>query len=182
MSHAIALAQINGSYLLNQTIPLWFSHPLMRRIIFTCVELPLLYVYMFGPSMGGYGFWEGKQLDIICSELTAVPQEHWTENIDVCETLVTHKFNSVLVAVYFVLYIFALKTVVLLLIKASTTANVIIIVCMNRVVAFASNRGLKFERGRNVTGKNINRRRLVNNDRVVSDNGAVIRCVSQQNG
>ena len=51
---------------------------------------PLRYVYVHGPSLGGYGFWGGLRESDICASLTTVPATFWDAHSDVCQ----HKIDA----------------------------------------------------------------------------------------
>ena len=86
-------------------------NPFSRFIFFNFMETPLLQVYLFGPSLGGYGFWQGAELQDICTQLTSVPGRHWDENIDECAALVYNRFEGYLVVFYVVIYIYTIAVV-----------------------------------------------------------------------
>lgn len=83
----------------------WFNYLLF--------EYPLLMLYMHGPTLNGFGFWEGRSLSDICSVLTNVPSLHWTasrDNVLECASLIDRKFQSLMVMLYFVVYMSMLLT------------------------------------------------------------------------
>jgi hypothetical protein len=84
-----------------------------RKLFGVLLETPLLQMYLYGPSIGGYGFWEGKPLHMICQDLTSVSSEHWEQHPYICEELILHKFDALLVCVYFIVYIIVTRFVVL---------------------------------------------------------------------
>ena len=59
--------------------------------------LPLEILYFHGPKLFGYGFQEGVSAETICSEMTGVRSEFWTqtsESFAECEALLKRKFYA----------------------------------------------------------------------------------------
>ena len=83
------------------------TSPLFRTILFFIFEAPLLTLYLQGPSLFGYGFWEGKPFNEICAHLTGINASYWSEsrNDGECIALIERKFNAFLVFGYFCMYI-----------------------------------------------------------------------------
>jgi hypothetical protein len=79
-------------------------NPILTTLLSYILDIPLYELYMFGPSLWGYGFHEGKQHSLICAEFTGVPELHWIESPDECESLIMRKFNALLVTVHFAMY------------------------------------------------------------------------------
>jgi hypothetical protein len=77
---------------------------LFDLLVGTFIRLPLERLYMLGPALSGWGFWAGKRLEDICSELTKVPAATWELMRHECEALVRRQFESFYVAVTFCLY------------------------------------------------------------------------------
>lgn len=80
------------------------TNPIIRSILFFIIELPLLTLYLHGPRLGGYGWYQGMAYSAICAEITNVPEEHWKENSATCIALIGRRFEGFLVAVYFIGY------------------------------------------------------------------------------
>jgi hypothetical protein len=55
---------------------------------------PLMYLYMNGPALYGYGFWKGKDMVDICSELSTVPTRHWIANPQECHHVIFRHLES----------------------------------------------------------------------------------------
>lgn len=56
---------------------------------------PLYVVYFYGPALGGYGFWEGKEWPSICGEITGIQTErYWGAVQEACEDVIWRKFVS----------------------------------------------------------------------------------------
>ncbi len=57
--------------------------------------IPLYVIYFYGPSLGGYGFWEGKEWSVICGEITGIQTErYWGTVQGACEDVIWRKFVS----------------------------------------------------------------------------------------
>ena len=78
--------------------------PAIRYIFFVVFELPILQLYISGPSIAGYGFWQGQQPAEICSTLTTVSAKHWQLNPVECGDLIYRRFESFMVLVYVLIY------------------------------------------------------------------------------
>lgn len=51
-------------------------------------------LYLFGPNLKGFGFWEGKEAQDICAELTGVSSNFWSNNISKCYERIHKHFNG----------------------------------------------------------------------------------------
>jgi hypothetical protein len=80
----------------------------VRGLTYWLVELPLMMLYFYGPSCGGYGFWEGLSFPEICARLTSVTATHWTLNMPECAELIERKFTAFIVPCYIVIYFYIL--------------------------------------------------------------------------
>lgn len=57
------------------------------------IVCPLRHLYFGGPSLGGWGFWEGLGGPEMCSGLTGVPAKHWEgPGVTECDALLERKF------------------------------------------------------------------------------------------
>jgi hypothetical protein len=70
---------------------------------------PFLTVYLHGPAIGAYGFWQGRHLAEICSQLTSVSAPFWYRHSDECLALITQRAES-----YVVFFLFSLYLIVML--------------------------------------------------------------------
>lgn len=82
----------------------WSPPQFLGWLSYYAVEVPFLYLFLYGPSVMGAGFWEGKEMHVICSEVTQIDARHWLANEEECELLVMRKFVGWLVVVHTVLY------------------------------------------------------------------------------
>jgi len=80
-----------------------FLITLMYRFLFVD---PLLTIYRHGPSIAGYGFWEGMEAIDICAMLTpGVESKWWATQPEKCLAMIDAKANSFVVGVHFTLYV-----------------------------------------------------------------------------
>lgn len=68
------------------------------------VLVPLARLYLHGPSLGGWGFWNGLDLSVICSQKTNLLPEFWKSHPTECIQLVSKGFYGVLVLLETVTY------------------------------------------------------------------------------
>lgn len=69
------------------------------------IATPVRILYLRGPSLSGFGFWEGKESEGICSQLSNVPASFWADHRTECETLIERKLDSIVVATSVSLYV-----------------------------------------------------------------------------
>jgi hypothetical protein len=70
------------------------------------INIPLGHVYLHGPAINGFGFWEGLAFEDICAELTKVPARHWIHNTDECHGLIGRHQHAFVIGVLLVVMIF----------------------------------------------------------------------------
>ena len=83
----------------------------LQMLFYWAVEFPILTLYMRGPAMAGYGFFEGLPQHEICSRITGVPSQHWISSQQAsgeCVAAIQRKISAIVVLVFVVLYAFAL--------------------------------------------------------------------------
>lgn len=68
---------------------------------------PLRNLYLKGPMLYGYGFWGGKTIVNICSEITTVKSELWIKNLVECEEIIDNHVNSFILGVLWIFGIIA---------------------------------------------------------------------------
>lgn len=98
---------------------LYLFHQINKGCIYIkefCVETskyfvyyPLRTLYFNGPSIGNYGFWNGKYPHDICSQLTMIPSYTWSQKElqGECNDLLEKNFNSFYVGVLFLGYVYS---------------------------------------------------------------------------
>ena len=69
------------------------------------VSHPLSYLYLNGPSVGGYGFWEGQTPSDICAYFTHVGAYHWDKNPTECQSLIDRHVHAFVIGVVAVLVV-----------------------------------------------------------------------------
>jgi len=68
------------------------------------VLTPLARLYLWGPGMGGWGFWGGVDIHNICAQKTSLAAEFWAEHTEECVELVGKHFFSFVVVLQTVFY------------------------------------------------------------------------------
>jgi hypothetical protein len=77
------------------------------------VLTPLARLYMFGPSVGGIGFWGGQDISEICAQKTNLSSEFWKENSFECFQLISKNFYGMVVlceSIFYFLLLWKLAT------------------------------------------------------------------------
>lgn len=87
------------------------SNPLFTTMVSYVFDQPLFDLFMHGPSLGGWGFHEGKNRALICSEYTGVPESHWAVNAAECDAIIIRKFNALLISVHLLVYFLVVAVV-----------------------------------------------------------------------
>ncbi len=82
----------------------------IKSAAYYLLEQPLRTLYMKGPSIKEYGFWEGRNATHICTQLIKdLEPEVWFEEMSMqrrCDTLIERKFTAFYVAVLTGLYVY----------------------------------------------------------------------------
>lgn len=68
------------------------------------IVYPLMRLLLHGPSLGGWGFWNGLDLSVICSQKTNLLPEFWQSHPAECVQLVSKGFYGAIVLVETVVY------------------------------------------------------------------------------
>jgi len=83
-------------------------------------------LYMHGPAVSighlNAGFWQGRELADICSQLTGVRSELWRANPEACAGVLAERFFAVYYAVYVVLVVWTAWSVVRACVPAALRA------------------------------------------------------------
>jgi len=69
----------------------------LHRLYETWVLAPLARLYLYGPALGGWGFWNGLDVAVICSHKTHLLPEFWQAHPTECLQLIGQGFYGVLV-------------------------------------------------------------------------------------
>ena len=76
---------------------------------------PFRRLYFQGPEISGFGFWQGRPSNEICSMITGVSGDLWIKNMYECEDLLDRKFVSFVILVEIVLYVYVVYKIFQLL-------------------------------------------------------------------
>lgn len=68
----------------------------MSKIVITS---PLRFIYLHGPSLAGFGFWNGVPYSQICAQITKVDNEHWKDHSFACQSLIDRQVDAFVVSV-----------------------------------------------------------------------------------
>jgi hypothetical protein len=61
-------------------------------------------VYVHGPNIAGFGFWQGQTPEQVCAHLTVSNEDFWRRNMDECHLIISRHFASWMVLLEFVVY------------------------------------------------------------------------------
>nr|QYA18853.1 hypothetical protein KOM_12_585 [Clandestinovirus] len=67
------------------------------------ITSPLRFVYLHGPSINGFGFWNGVPSSQICAQLTKVESDHWKQHSVPCDTLIERQIDAFIVTMLLIL-------------------------------------------------------------------------------
>jgi hypothetical protein len=91
------------------------------------VRQPFRRLWMQGPWMGGYGFWNGRDPLYICSHLSSLSMENFLDRPQQCYDLIEKNFEGFMVACEFVFYVllltFFLRTLIKVFLYRYVVAN-----------------------------------------------------------
>lgn len=91
-------------------------------ILYEMLLYPIRKLYLQGPRINGFGFWQGSPLSEICASITSIPVEHWNINNAECEAVINKKFDAIVVSLECILFMYiymsVLRTVFLILIPS----------------------------------------------------------------
>ena len=76
------------------------------------IHIPLYTLYRKGPWFNGYGFWAGKSDTQICSYISHVDSELWSQSYKQCKKLIEQHYESFEISVLFCVYVFMLYTII----------------------------------------------------------------------
>ena len=98
----------------------------LRHIYQTVILQPLARLYVWGPSWGQWGFWNGRPKHDICAQITQVPSDFWLQHPEECIAVIGNTFYSLIVLWetigYLILLWWFVKLVVRLVSAAITKA------------------------------------------------------------
>jgi len=84
--------------------PVQYLSGAMRNLYNTAILSSLARLYVYGPRIGGVGFWQGRPPESICAQLTVSNEDFWLRNMDECQRIISHQFGSWVVLLEFLLY------------------------------------------------------------------------------
>ena len=105
----------NPFFLLHNSIVTFVSQNSFINFLLRCVNYlystlilqSLARLYLFGPSISGFGFWQGKEASTICSQLSLSNEQFWLANLNECFVMIGKHFYSWVVifetCLYFIL-------------------------------------------------------------------------------
>lgn len=79
-----------------------------KFVFYWLLEKPIEILYLRGPAIFGYGFWEGLPRADICSRLTGVDSRHWIISVVECDAIIERKLQGMYIALYFAVYMLLL--------------------------------------------------------------------------
>lgn len=89
------------------------------QTIYTKIILnPLAKLYMWGPNISGWGFWNGMEYYDICASKTKLNSEFWKYHKEECLELISKNFYSFVVVIQTIVYFGLLYAIIKLIIKS----------------------------------------------------------------
>jgi hypothetical protein len=101
-----------------------YIYIVLNYINWVLLEYPLYILYIHGPSLNGWLFYEGRSIDEICADLTNVPNQHWLLNISECKSLISRKLTAIIVFIYFMVYMMIIFTTIFVMYTTVIKRNV----------------------------------------------------------
>ena len=82
---------------------------------FWVLQYPVEQMYLYGPRLGGWGFWCGLPPSSICQQLrpTQTPG-FWEINEEECFQIIQSEIHSFMVSIYIILYVYIIYQTILL--------------------------------------------------------------------
>ena len=87
----------------------------LRAIYSRLILLPFMQLYVQGPSLGGYGFYGGRDEAFICSSKTTMSQFFWEHHPGMCREIIERDAHSLIMTMVCVLYFYSLIHLYLIL-------------------------------------------------------------------
>jgi hypothetical protein len=73
-------------------------------VAWALVDAPFEYLYLHGPRVGPYGFWQNMPPADVCAEMTGVGAAHWREHPLVCIKVIRDRAQSWTLLFYCAIY------------------------------------------------------------------------------
>jgi hypothetical protein len=86
-----------------------------RFIYKNAILLPFMQLYVQGPSLGGYGFYGGRDEAFICSSKTTMSQFFWEHHPGMCREIIERDAHSLIMTIACALYFYLLVHTFMLL-------------------------------------------------------------------
>lgn len=81
----------------------------VQSLLILVLHVPLMHLYLRGPSWCGLGFWAGAEASVICASMApGTSAAFWQEHQQACRALITKRFQSWVVLIYVPVYYAAL--------------------------------------------------------------------------
>jgi hypothetical protein len=78
------------------------------------VLYPLAKLYMYGPTLNGWGFWGGQDISHICAQKTSLDAEFWKHHPHECIEIIGKNFYAFVILmetlIYFRLLLYAIQS------------------------------------------------------------------------
>jgi hypothetical protein len=68
--------------------------------------LPVAKLYLWGPGLGGWGFWGGMDMSEICAHKTTLNSAFWRQHPDECAEIVSRHVYSVAILIETIVYFY----------------------------------------------------------------------------
>lgn len=111
----------NWFYPAPDNIVMSFLEKVYSKVILT----PLAKLYLWGPAVGGWGFWNGIETHDICTQKTTIAAEFWKDHPEECIELIGKHFYSIVITIQTIVYFIILTWISKLVI------NVILLLCQS---------------------------------------------------
>lgn len=77
-----------------------------RSTILLFVEVPARTLFFYGPSLSGWGFWEGLTPAEICARMSNTRPDVWKgDQVSECRDMIQRKYNAFVLIIYLGIYI-----------------------------------------------------------------------------
>jgi hypothetical protein len=99
---------------------------------------PLRYLYLAGPSLGGYGMWQGVSAETLCATVAVgTDAVHWVHHPEMCQIIIDRKAESFAISVWIVVILLSVFTGTYFMIQALFMRHVYIqpVLCEMRAIA-----------------------------------------------
>lgn len=85
-----------------------FAKMAIRGVYEIVIRGPFRRLWLKGPWLGGFGFWNGRDPAFICSHLSFMPMSEFADRPASCQALMEMQFDSFMVACEFAIYVLVL--------------------------------------------------------------------------